>query len=259
MGYKNFAIDIAKQAGEIIKTQFAFGMAKQYKELDHSPVTETDLQINSLVVKAIKENFSDHDIVGEEESDNSKKSDYIWYCDPIDGTIPFSNGIPICTFSLALVYKGQPILGVVYEPFMDNTYVAEKNKGAFRNKQPIHVSKNPDIKGQIIALEHWSAAKFDFSKMYGALEKDLIKTLKFCSFIYKSVLVANGELIGSIFPHNTAHDLAAIKIIIEEAGGKTTDLYGNEIDFNKEINGFVASNGLVHDYILKKIKENVKL
>lgn len=259
MEYKNLAIKLAQQAGDIIKENFSFGMKKEYKAEDSSPVTKTDKEVNSLVIEAVKKYFPDHDVVGEEESSKSNNSDYKWYCDPVDGTMTFSHGIPICTFSLGLVYKGKPIMGVVYEPFMDNMYYAESGKGAFLNNKPITVDKNKEVVGKVVGLEHWNATKFNFSKIYGALEDERVKTLKFSSFIYKSVLVANGELIGTIFPHTTPHDLAAIHVIVEEAGGKVTDLYGKEINYNQEINGYLGTNGLSHDYLLQKIKENVKL
>ncbi|MFA6466466.1 MAG: inositol monophosphatase [Patescibacteria group bacterium] len=258
MEYNTVALKLAKQAGKIIRENFVSGMDREYKE-DFTPVTKTDLEINSLVIKTIKKYFPSHDVIGEEESDISANSDYKWYCDPVDGTIPFANHIPVSTFSLALAYKGEIILGVVCEPFMKNVYYAEKGKGAYRNGKKISVSTDQELKGRIIGFEHWSIAKFDISKIMAVVEEDHIKALKFASFVYLSVLVAKGDLMATIFPHTTAHDMAAVDIIVREAGGKVTDLYGQPLNFDKELNGMIASNVLIHDYLLQKIKANVKL
>lgn len=124
MNHLDFAINLAKQAGPIIKNNFVLGMKKEIKQ-DKTPLTVTDLAINDLVNKAVAKMFPDHGLISEEGGFYSGQ-DYTWVCDPVDGTIPFSHGVPICMFMLGLMYKGQSILGVVYDPFMDKMYYAEK-------------------------------------------------------------------------------------------------------------------------------------
>lgn len=169
MTYKNFAIGLAKKAGKIIRANFVLGMAKQIKK-DGSPVTKTDLAINSMVIRDVEKHYPGHAILGEEESHPIKGAEYVWVCDPVDGTIPFSKGVPTCMFSLALTHRGLPILGVAYDAFMDRMFFAEKGKGAFLNGKRVHVSGHKTPKGANIATEFWASMKF---RMPG-LEEDLV-------------------------------------------------------------------------------------
>src|SRR3990167_6073867 len=138
MSYKDFAINLAYKAGERMRKDFTLGMKKEWKK-DKTPVTVTDTVINRMVIDAIEKEYPSHSILGEEEN-KMKESEYVWVCDPIDGTVPFAHGFPIFAFSLALVKNGAPILGVIYDPMLDRLVYAEKGKGAFLNSKPIKVS-----------------------------------------------------------------------------------------------------------------------
>lgn len=250
-----FAKDFAKKAGAIMKENFSLGMAKEWKK-DNTPVTETDIRINSSLIKEVKEKFPSHGIKGEEESDLDESNEYIWVCDPVDGTIPFSHGIPVSTFSLALTKNGESILGVVYDPFQDRLFSALKGEGAFMNGELIHVSRAAQFRGGLIGYDTFAEAEYNIDKVIDHLRhKERVKLISLASIIYASMLVAAGELLATIFAHNTAHDAAAVKIIVEEAGGKVTDLFGNDQRYDKPIRGFIASNGLLHDQLVKLTKE----
>ena len=118
--YLDIALDLAKQAGVIMRKNFAAGMKKDWKD-ERSPVTETDLAINDLVLREIKKYFPDHSILAEEESDHDESHEYVWICDPVDGTHNFSHGLPTATFALALLHQGEPVLGVILDPFEERT------------------------------------------------------------------------------------------------------------------------------------------
>lgn len=257
-GYKKFAEEFARKAGAIMLQNFRLGMKKEWKA-DNSPVTETDLKINALLIEEIKKNFPSHGIKGEEESNLNGNEEYIWVCDPVDGTVPFSHGIPISTFSLALTKNGESVVGVIYDPFQDRLYSAQKDGGAYLNGNKISVSINSGFKGSVCEMEMSDISKFDVSKLFMAMLSERIKVLKFVSVIYPSALVAAGELLFTIYPGGNAHDAASVKIIVEEAGGKVTDIYGNEQKYDREINGFIASNGVMHDQIVELSKQLVKL
>jgi len=249
MEYKEFGIDFARRAGEIIKRNFGLGMQRQWKS-DNTPVTETDLLINRMLIEEVQKYFPDHDIKGEEEKSLVNNSNYIWVCDPVDGTIPFSHGIPLCTFSLALVEDGTPIVGIVYDPFMDRLFFAEKGGGAFLNGQKIAVSDQATLRSSVINSEPFHTAKYDITAILALLEERGAHATRFASFVYPGVLVAAGEFLADIFPHVTAHDVAALKVIVEEAGGKVTDLFGQEQRYDADIEGAIVSNGLIHDELV---------
>lgn len=254
--YKKFAVGLAMEAGEIMRKNFVFGMKKKWKIKDNTPVTATDLKINKLLLDRVKKIFPEHNVLAEEESDMSRKSEYVWVCDPVDGTIPFSHGIPLSTFSLALVKNGESILGVIYDPFSNRLFYAEKGKGAFLNNKRIQVSKKKDFKGVAANCEFFEKAIFDASKLsvYLELEKG-IKMMKMCSYVYSAALVAAGEFVFSIYPWNYAHDGATAKIIVEEAGGKATNFFGKDQKYDRDIKGQIVSNGLLHNDILKLVKK----
>lgn len=256
--YKNFVKDFAKKAGEIMRDNFGLGMSKEWKK-DNTPVTEADLKINKLLIKEIKSKWPSHSVKGEEESSMNNQSEYTWVCDPIDGTIPFAHGIPICMFSLALTKNGKSILGVTYDPFGDRLFFASQNKGAYLNDKKISVSKVSDFNGVAANYEMFPRARFDINKLaeHFSMQED-VKLMRMCSFIYPSSLVAVGELVFTIFPHTTAYDVAAIKIIVEEAGGKVTDLFGNEQRYDEDIQGAIVSNGILHDKLVSLSRQMVK-
>ncbi|MBT4446892.1 inositol monophosphatase [archaeon] len=256
MKYQTFCISIANKAGSIIKKNFNQPMDKEWKK-DETPVTITDKIINKLIIKEIHKKFPNHDINGEEESSLSNGSEYVWVCDPVDGTMPFSHGIPTATFSLALVHNGIPIAAVVYDPWIDRMFYAEKGKGCFLNDQIIHVNKNDQLKLSFISVETKKSLNlFDFQKVQATLEKNGVKIVRLRSIIYIGMLVAQGHFSGVIFGGDTCHDAASLKLLIEEAGGKFTDINGEEQRYDQKIKGLVGSNGLIHEKLLKIISQN---
>jgi len=246
--FKTFASQFALKAGEIIKKNFSLGMKKEWKE-DNTPVTATDLMINSMLINEIAKEFPEHSVLAEEQSNIKNVSEYVWVCDPVDGTIPFSHGIPLCTFSLALVKNGEVILGVVNDPFSERLFVAEKGKGTLLNNKAIRVSTVSSLENAIGNCETFKRAKYNTAKLADYFAMSNVKLMTLVSIIYPSALVAAGELDFTIFPHTTSWDAASVKIIVEEAGGKVTDIFGNEQRYDKDINGFIASNGILHDQL----------
>jgi myo-inositol-1(or 4)-monophosphatase len=249
MSQKEFAIDLARKAGAIIKTNFSLGMKKEWKK-DGTPLTETDKAVNRLVLEEIHKSYPDHAILSE-EGGLPFKSEYVWVCDPMDGTTPFSHGYPTFAFSLALTKNGESILGVIYDPIMDRLAFAERGKGAFLNEQKMKVSAEPELTGK-------SFVHLDCDYKLAPLRDWLIKN-KDCyaptiySSVYVSLLVAAGEFSGEVFEYRHPWDGAAVKVIVEEAGGKVTDILGKEQRYDREINGFIAANSAIHKQLVDAI------
>jgi myo-inositol-1(or 4)-monophosphatase len=247
--YLDTARIIAKSAGEIMRTNFVLGMKKEWKD-ERSPVTATDLAINELVIAEIKKQYPDHSILAEEGSDHDESHEYVWICDPVDGTHNFSHGLPTATFALALMRDKQPVLSVILDPFEDRMYWAEKGKGAFLNGQPIRVSSSTSLKKTLIGLGKTRALKNMFPVMDELYQRG-VSMITGLSIHYFSTLVASGEFSASIFGGTSAHDMTPGKILIEEAGGRVSDLYGNTpLRFDTDMPGQVCSNGGLHDEII---------
>lgn len=254
--YLEFAKSIAREAEEIALKYFSFETEHIWKG-DDTPLTKADTEINDLVIKRVNASYPDHSIYGEEQRDERENSKFVWVCDPIDGTMPFSNGMPTFTFSLALVEQesGQPILGIVNDPIMKNMYWAYKNGGAFRNGQKIAVPKNKSLKNTYISTDaSGQAVGFSNLPLLNLLSERKCKTMKLLSFIYGAIQVANGKFVGAVFYNKYAHDVASIKIITEEAGGKVTDLNGEDRRYDRDGLGCIASNGILHQEILECVQ-----
>ena len=243
---EKFAIDLAYESGNIMKKHFIsndFGV--HYKE-DETVVTCVDKEINELVIKECIKKFPLYSVLGEEQSYTLKKDKYVWVVDPIDGTKPFSLGIPIATFSIALVEReaGQPVLAVVYDPFMDRLFVAQKGKNITCNGKIVKVSVD-NIGPKMLFCGHGST--IDVMKNF---KKVKFTPLTLSSSVYMGMLVATGKVAVYIKSGGSPWDVATIKLIVEEAGGKVTTLSGNSRRYDMEGEGILVSNGIVHEEIL---------
>lgn len=250
--YRKFALDLARRAGKAIKENYTLGMNNQWKE-DGTPVTATDLMINNMVIEAVNRNFPEHSVLSEEESDMKAGSEYIWVCDPVDGTIPFTFGVPVFSFSLALVKDGQPILGVVYDPMMDRLYSASQGEGTFLNGQRIMVSTADNLRKAVMNVDGagQELPGYDLFRISSALQNQMGgMVFRMYSYIYSGMLVAAGEFAAAIFLKDTVHDAAAVKIIVEEAGGRATDIEGRDQRYDRKCKGLIASNGKLHDELV---------
>jgi len=256
MTHKSFAISLAKQAGKIMRKYFSYEIKRTWKK-DDTPLTMADTQINNMVVKAVNKHFPTHGIIAEESGYYKPESEYNWVCDPVDGTIPYSHGIATATFSLALVKNGEPILGVLYDPFTERMYVAKKNKGTTLNGKRVRVSKQKTLNHGVICLCFWSKHTKEFIKLtHKLIDKGAMSVNTICTTYY-GMLVASGELVATIFPGNKPWDTAAQKIIIEEAGGKATDLEGKKQRYDQRTDGMLGSNGILHNELLKIVKNSL--
>lgn len=255
--YLEFAKEIAYDAGKILLKYFNSNNGASYKG-DKTIVTLADKEINTYLINRVKEKFPTHSVDGEEEQFG--KSDYVWVCDPVDGTAMYARHIPVAVFSLALVVNGVSQIGVVYDVFTDSLYTAIKGEGAFKNGEKITVNdfELDDMR---------SVSNFDMMKNFDYNIYDTIKELgkktyfvSLGSAIRAFMCVASGEFNLAIFPGTKGKncDVAAAKVIVEEAGGKVTDLFGKEQRYDTDINGAVISNGKVHDEVIETIKKVIK-
>jgi len=252
--YLEFAKEIAYKAGEIMQKYFKGDNGSTYK-FDQTIVTKADTEINEYLIKRVKEEFPTHSVDGEEEKFGN--SNYTWICDPVDGTAMYARHIPVAVFSLALVIDGKPEIGIVYDPFTDNLYSAAKGQGAYRNGIKINVNDiELDDMRSVANFDMWPKSEYN---IYDVI-KELGKKTYFVSvgsIIRGCMCVANGDFNLAIFPGTKYKnfDIAAVKVIVEEAGGKVTDLFGNEQRYDEDINGAVISNGKVHEEVVELLKK----
>ena len=256
--YLEFAKEIAFKAKEIMLKYYNIDNGSNYKE-DNTIVTKADTEINEYLIKKVKEKFPTHSVDGEEEQFGS--SEYIWVCDPVDGTAMYARHIPTSVFSLALVINGEPVVGVIMDPFNDDLYCAQKGLGAYKNN--IRISVNNISLDDMRSVSHFDMFPTFEYNIFDAVEELAKKTyfISIGSIARACTCVASGELNVAIFP-GTKHkhcDMAAAKIIVEEAGGIVTDLFGSSQEYNTDIRGAVISNGKVHQEVLDSLRKYMKL
>ena len=246
----NKAKEIARLSGKIIVEYFDADQQTRLKE-DMSPVTKADILVNELVIKELQKAFPEDGIIGEEKSTTEHGRGRIWLCDPIDGTVGYVWGTPTAMFSLALVIDGEPVLGVAYDPFLDRLYEGVINRGSYCNGAKLEVSKR-DLNGGHVAITA-SVDKIMTHEYIPKLQAAGAYLPVFSGAVYKSCLVARGKFEGYIEYGVGTHDMAAVQVIVEEAGGVITNLKGERLDYGKPFQGAIVSNKLVHEKLVKMI------
>ena len=241
--YLAFAKDLALKSGNIISTNFGKTFATETKS-DLSPVTAIDKQINQLVSETIKRRYPSHGLQGEEADLGTGDEEFQWLCDPLDGTVPFILGMPNSVFMLALTHEGRVQVSVVYDPYTDKMYSAIKGQGAFCNDLPIHVNDQP-LEGGFVLLDISAYPCAKGIKAAGGRVEPVSGTG------YKCMMIARGSGSGAIKFDADYHDIGPASLIIEEAGGKVTDITGSPMRFNKKINGAIVSNGVAHEALVR--------
>jgi myo-inositol-1(or 4)-monophosphatase len=217
-------------------------------------VTEADHASDKAIISVIKNAFPDHFILSEETGNIITDSEYKWIIDPIDGTINFAQGIPICCVSIGLEKSGTMIAGAVYNPLMNEYFLAEKGKGAFLNEKPIKVSAKTKL------INSCLVTGFPYSYLdspNGPLQcferfiRQGVPVRRLGSAAIDLCWVAAGRFDGFYEHKLNAWDSAAGFLIVEEAGGKVTG-FTNEY-YNVYQPHIVATNGLIHEDLLKVI------
>lgn len=249
-----FAIAVAREVGEIMRTYFHSQDKGTETKQDNSPVTLADKAINQMLIDRVRETFPDHGVLGEEQSYQADRNE-LWVCDPIDGTVGFILGVPTAMLSLAYVVDGVPQAAVIYEPLLDKLFTAVKGRGAFLNGKPVAVSTRETLKDASIGLTASIRQLLEREKFCRTMIADGAKIMNVPGNVFKGSLVAQGRLDAYIFPGLSAHDIAAEKLIIEEAGGKVTDIDGNEQRYDRAIRGAIISNGVLHDALVKHLAD----
>lgn len=245
---KSVLLQAVTSAGAIMKESFQGSFKISNKEGINNLVTEVDHASEKAIIEIIKNNYPDHFILSEEAGEIVMDSDYKWIVDPIDGTVNFANGIPICCVSIAVERKGTIILGAVFNPFFDELFVAEKGKGAFLNNKPLHVSDKAELDSACLVtgfpyqlLDEPNGPLVIFEKLI----RKGIPLRRLGSAAIDLCWVAAGRFDGFYEHKLEAWDSAAGFLIVEEAGGKITDFSGNY--YSPYQPSLLATNGKIHE------------
>ncbi len=243
----NKIINIAKEAGEVIRNGFGENLQIEFKTGDNNIVTNIDKAAEKIILDFIKTEYPHHSIIAEESGTKDKSSEYTWVIDPLDGTTNFAHGLPIFAVSIGVQKNDETIAGVIYDVMNDTIYAAEKGGGAFVNNEKISVTKNEVLSESLVVTGFPYDIKKDLEKTIRVFTKLLIETRgvrRLGSAAMDMCYVASGVFDAFWESGLKPWDVCAGLLLVEEAGGKTSDFTGKPVDIFS--NHFLTTNGLIH-------------
>ena len=246
----SFALELADLADAITTERFQADDLIVETKPDLSPVTEADRAVEQVLRKRIGEERPGHGVVGEEFGADDPGGAR-WILDPIDGTKNYLRGLPVWATLIALERDGRVEVGVVSAPALARRWWAARGDGAFVNGRRIRVSKVADLSDAVLSyasLTSWE--QHGLGEQFLTLARSCWRTRGFGDF-WSHMLVAEGAADLAVEPEVELWDLAAPQVIVEEAGGRFTDLGGTPTPAGGSV---VSSNGLLHDRVLTTLR-----
>lgn len=230
--------DAARQAGDLALTFFGKDPETWFKgKGNHSPVSEADLAVDAYLARFLREARPDYGWLSEETADDQTRLDHdrVFIVDPIDGTRAFLAGGDEWTVSIAVVEQGRPVAGTVFCPCRNEMFLANENGGAWLNGERISVSSRSSVAGAALTGPHSIVANKDVLKA-GFKGTTILRSLA-----YRLTMVAAGRVdVGAARGGPSDWDLAAADLLVQEAGGKLTDLSGRNLIYNRARTGHPA-------------------
>ncbi len=247
-----YALKVVKASQRITLKYFLSKIRISYKS-DRSPVTVADKSCEKFLVGELSKKFPHHGFYGEEFGDSSAGSEYRWIIDPIDGTRNFTRGIPYWGTLCGLEHDGEMVAGIMSLPALNKVYYASKKRGAFCNGKRIKVSRLKELEKSTVVfggLSYFIGTKYEHAFLNIAKSSYHDRGFGDC---FGYTFVAEGQAEAMLDPVVSPWDVAAIKPIIEEAGGIFTDFEGNATVYGKT---GLAGNPYLHEIILKRLAES---
>jgi histidinol-phosphatase len=238
------ALEAAEAAARVIRELYQKNVAVRLKE-DKSPVTEADVRAEEAIRGVLHSRFPTHAFYGE-ETGRSGDADSLWLVDPIDGTKAFVREYPMFSTQIALLRGGRLVLGVSSAPLYGELAWAERGQGAFLNGRPLRVSAVDAVEQAALSAGNLKTLALDGPRWarYGALVARLNRIRGYGDFLHYHLLAA-GKIDAVVESDVNVLDVAALVTIVEEAGGRFTDLEGREIGLDSTT--VLATNGRLHE------------
>ena len=249
------AIDAARLAGEVLLEYARTGFHVEYKNAVNL-VTDADRRAEQVIVDTIHRAYPDHSVLAEERGmEPGRDSPYRWIIDPLDGTTNFAHGFPLYCVSIGVEYRDRMILGVVLDPTRQELFVAADGQGAMLNGQPIRVSKSATLETALLVtgfaydIRESTHNNLDYFSKFCLCARGVRRTgtaaLDLC-------YVAAGRLDGFWEQALQPWDVAAGALIVQEAGGRVTDLAGGP--YSSRAGNLIASNGHIHEAMVEIVE-----
>lgn len=248
------AIKAALEAGKILEKHQETDIVRGVKE-DKSMVTLADTESEEVIKKIISESFPGHSIIGEETDAVKGTGSYVWYVDPVDGSRNFAHKIPFFAVSIALVHKGNILIGVIYNPATNSLFYAEKGKGAYLNDRKISVSKADRDKCIVTVAVGRGSSQLLRRNLLHYLPENVVSSVRdFGCTALDLAFVARGSTEADVKIGFKIYDAASGILLITEAGGIVTGIDGEKWELSDE-GSFIASNGIFHNLLVEEVKK----
>jgi myo-inositol-1(or 4)-monophosphatase len=258
-GALSIAIVAAEHAAQIIEDCHKTKVKVRRKE-GRDIVSEVDIKAEGEIIKILKSHYPYHNFASEElgkiEGEQGGLEQYDWIIDPLDGTINFVSGLPLFSTSIALQKRGKTLLGVIYNPITKEKYTSIIGRGSFLNGRKLSVSPISEIGNSVFSFMQTS--HYDQSETEEIFERVMrlgmvCRGLRlYVSQALELGFIAEGKLEGTICIKSRGYSAASGVLIVKEAGGKVTDIYGKE--FNNKSRSLLVTNSKVHNDLLKMIE-----
>lgn len=256
----NFAIQIAREAGGILIDRLGRALQISHKG-DIDLVTEADLASEKLLIERIKSHYPRHGILAEESGASEGigalqgEGEWRWIIDPLDGTTNYAHGYPCFCVSIGVQRAGRIEIGVVYDPTRDELFAAERGRGAVMNERRIHVSEVEDLNRAMLCtgFPYNVRERPDFARDFTKFTLSAQAVRRDGSAALDLAYVACGRFDGFWEEGLNPWDVSAGLLLVEEAGGRTTDFLGRKLDIHTP--KVIASNGLVHEAMIRVLND----
>jgi histidinol-phosphatase len=246
------ALQAARAAAEISRSYYSGNFTVTTKD-DLTPVTQADVECEQKIREIILERFPEHGFFGEETGRTQADAEYLWLVDPIDGTKGFVRRYPFFSTQIALLHKGQIVVGVSSGTMLQELAWAERGRGAWLNGQRLAVSEISDPERAAVSTGNLkSLARSGGWNKLGDIVARADRIRGYGDF-YHYHLLASGKIEAVIESDVNILDIAALSLIVVEAGGLFTDLNGKAIGL--ETRSVLATNAALHDYYLDGLRD----
>ncbi len=250
MPYLETAVEIAREAGTLLARYFERRIPYELKG-EFDLVTEADRSSERLVVERLRTHFPSHNVVAEEGGGHQSASEYCWFVDPLDGTTNFAHSFPMFNVTMGLARAGEVIAGVIYDPIRDEMFTAERGAGAYLNHRRIHVSKAGRLADSLASTGFPSRKRHQNVNIhfYYQLAMASHGVRRTGSAAIDLAYVASGRLDFFWEFGLKPWDMAAGTLLVEEAGGRVSDMRGghHQVAVSEHL---LVDNGALHDEIL---------
>lgn len=247
------AIIAAEKSGGLIVSYFEkIKTIKKKNKNIRDLISEVDILSEKEIISTLKSKFKKHNFLAEESGLQNNKSDFTWIIDPLDGTVNYVKGIKLCAISIALTYKKETVVGVIYNPFLKELYYSSKKGGAYLNGDPIRVSKNKKLDSCLLISAFSSKISLKEKnkeyKNFGNLNNKSLGVLRIGSAALAMAMVAKGSIDGIWGNDLKIWDIEAGICLIREAQGQV------EAKRNGTNKTIIAGN----NYVVNMLKKNLK-